>query len=74
MPTYVYECDEGHEVEVQQRITEDPLTECPKRVPLGANTSLLAAACRQPCRRIIQPAAFVLRGNDWGRDGYSSNG
>ena len=30
MPTYVYKCKKcGKEFEVEQRITEDPLTKCP---------------------------------------------
>ena len=30
MPTYEYRCKEcGHELEIQQSFTDDPLTECP---------------------------------------------
>ena len=29
MPTYSYKCEEGHEFEVWQKITEEPLAECP---------------------------------------------
>ncbi len=29
MPTYVYRREDGTRFEIQQRITEDPLTECP---------------------------------------------
>ena len=31
MPTYVYKCDScGHEFEIHQAFTDDPLTKCPK--------------------------------------------
>lgn len=30
MPTYVYRREDGTTFEIEQRITEDPLTECPE--------------------------------------------
>jgi len=59
MPIYVYECKVCEEVfEVEQRITEDALTDC----GCGAKGSL---------RRLIQPVGVVFNGagfhiNDYG--------
>lgn len=30
MPTYEYRCADGHEFEVFQKMSDDPLTECPE--------------------------------------------
>lgn len=68
MPTYVYECDKGHTVEVVQRITEDALTECPHE---DQSYDLCAVLCLAPCRRVIQAPGIVLKGSGWARDGYS---
>jgi putative FmdB family regulatory protein len=53
MPIYEYECRHcGHEFEEMQRITADPLTECP--------------ACGEPqAHRIISRTNFVLKGSGW---------
>ena len=59
MPTYVNRCDEGHEFETVQSMKDDPI----KRCQFGE--------CREPCRRVIQPAGIVLKGGGWARDGYS---
>ena len=58
MPTYEYECSNGHQFEVVQRITEDPLERC--------------QLCRAKVRRLISPAAFILKGGGWYADGYGS--
>ena len=51
MPTYVYECKScAKTIEVDQRITEDPLTDC----DCGAKGSL---------KRIIQPTAVMFKGS-----------
>ncbi len=48
MATYVYECREcGYTFEVQQRMSEDPLTVCPE--------------CSGPIHRVVQ-APTVMRG------------
>jgi len=52
MPTYTYrglECK--HEIEVQQRISDDPLTECPR--------------CKKPTKRVIVSGNFILKGEKW---------
>ena len=60
MPTYVYECDEGHEVEVVQSIHDEPLTKCPEE--LDDNLTVVRVPCGQPCRRVIQSVFFKIDG------------
>ncbi len=50
MPTYVYECSACAAVfEAEQRIIEDPLTEC-------------TVCGKGPVKRIIQPTAVMFKG------------
>lgn len=57
MPIYEYACERcGKEFEVQQRITEDPLTE--------------HEGCGGAVRRLISLTAFSLRGDGWYSDHY----
>ncbi len=58
MPTYEYECSNGHRFEVVQPITEDPLERCQD--------------CSAQVRRLISAAAFILKGGGWYSDGYGS--
>ena len=53
MPIYEYRCDScGHELEKLQRISDDPLKDCPE--------------CAEPAlRRLISPAGFRLKGSGW---------
>ena len=60
MPTYEYECTKGHQFEVDQRISEDPLKTC--------------RVCRSKVRRLISSTSFVLKGGGLYADGYSSGG
>jgi putative FmdB family regulatory protein len=46
MPTYEYECVNGHRFEIVQRMSEEPLTVCPK--------------CKAKTRRIIQGGIGVI--------------
>src|ERR671911_387499 len=61
MPTYEYECPEGHAFEKFQKITEKPRTKCP--------------VCGKPAtRKISGGAGLVFRGSgfyitDYGKDG-----
>jgi putative FmdB family regulatory protein len=59
MPTYAYACDTcGHEFEREQRITEEPLKNCPE--------------CGKPtARRMIAGTGFILKGGGWESDLYS---
>ncbi len=59
MPTYEYECTNGHSFEVVQRITEDPLKRC--------------KVCRAKAQRLISASNFILKGGGWYSDGYSSS-
>ncbi|WP_228856083.1 FmdB family zinc ribbon protein [Desulfomarina profundi] len=59
MPVYEYECRECENVfEVQQRISDDPLTHCPE--------------CDGPVRKLVSMSSFQLKGGGWYADGYSS--
>lgn len=61
MPTYTYECPECKlTYEIQQRITDDALSEC--TMCHGA----------KPVRLITTSAPPVLKGGGWYKDGYSS--
>jgi len=58
MPTYEYLCDDcGYHFDVVQRITEDPLKECPK--------------CKGQVKRLINCTNFMLKGDGWYRSGYT---
>ncbi len=62
MPIYEYACGKcGHEFEVEQRITADPVKTCPE--------------CRaRKVKRLISQTSFVLKGGGWYSDLYSSSG
>ena len=53
MPIYEYECHLcGHRLEKLQKISEQPLTDCP--------------ACEEPAlRKLVSAAAFRLKGGGW---------
>lgn len=62
MPIYEYECDNcGKQLEVIQKFSDEPLSECPgcKQSSLHKKTSM---------------AAFHLKGGGWYKDGYTDNG
>ena len=48
MPVYGYRCSRGHHFEVQQRITEAPLAECPE--------------CGAPVTRVFYPVGIIFKG------------
>ena len=49
MPIYTYRCKEcDHEFEVRQRMTDDPLTECP--------------VCQGEIRRVVNSVGVVFKG------------
>jgi putative FmdB family regulatory protein len=48
MPVYGYRCTHGHRFEVQQRITEPPLTQCPE--------------CGAPVTRVFYPVGIIFKG------------
>ena len=50
MPTYEYRCKScGHELEVQQAFTDEPLTECP--------------ACEGPLRKVYGNVGIAFKGS-----------
>ena len=60
MPVYEYECPACEKIlEVQQRMADDPLTQCPE--------------CDGPVKKIMSRSSFQLKGGGWYADGYSSN-
>jgi putative FmdB family regulatory protein len=48
MPVYGYRCTRGHHFEVQQRITEAPLSQCPE--------------CGAPVTRVFYPVGIIFKG------------
>ena len=48
MPVYGYRRSRGHHFEVQQRITEPPLTQCPE--------------CGAPVTRVFYPVGIIFKG------------
>ena len=58
MPTYEYRCDNcGHELTVEQRITEPKLTTCPQ-------------CSEEKLVRLISGGNFILKGGGWYADLY----
>lgn len=62
MPTYKYRCKEcGHEFEKRQRMSDEPLTECP--------------VCGSEVRRVVGTVGIVFKGSGfYVTDNRSSNG
>jgi putative FmdB family regulatory protein len=59
MPIYEYECTSCCKIiEVIQRMTEEPLTNCPD--------------CAGPVNKLVSKSSFQLKGGGWYADGYSS--
>ncbi len=59
MPIYEYRCNNGHTVEVMQRMSEDPLSSC--------------TTCHAPVQRVFHPVAVHFKGSgfyttDYGKD------
>ena len=60
MPTYEYKCKSCQKHwEQEQRITEDPVTECPH------------CHSQEAKRLISKTASFQLMGGGWAGEGYS---
>jgi putative FmdB family regulatory protein len=63
MPVYGYRCTNGHHFEIQQRITEPPLTVCPQ--------------CGAPVTRVFYPVGIIFKGGGFYKTdsrGASSDG
>jgi putative FmdB family regulatory protein len=61
MPIYEYRCTSCHDdFEVTQRITDAPLTDCPK--------------CQGRLEKLISQTSFVLKGSGWYMTDYARKG
>ena len=65
MPIYEYRCEDGHEFEVFQNMTDDPVTAC--------------EVCGKPVQRVFSPVAVHYKGSgfyttDYARKGKSASG
>ncbi len=59
MPIYEYRCDNGHEIEVMQRMTDDPLAEC--------------TVCGAPVQRVFHPVAVHFKGSGFYNTDYGKS-
>ena len=61
MPLYEYQCEScGHRSEELQRLSDPPLTTCPK--------------CQGPYRKLISAPAFQFKGSGWYVTDYARSG
>jgi len=60
MPIYEYGCEHCGVFEEMQRITDPPLTKCPK--------------CKRKVRRLISQTSFQLKGSGWYVTDYARKG
>ncbi len=62
MPIYEYRCpDCGHEFEQLQRMSDDPIKDCPECSESGV-------------KKLISRTSFVLKGGGWYKDHYGLKG
>ena len=59
MPIYEYRCDNGHTLEVMQRMSDDPLSSC--------------TTCRAPVQRVFHPVAVHFKGSGFYTTDYGRN-
>ena len=57
MPIYEYRCEKGHEFEVIQRMSDDPVTECEE--------------CGAPVERVFNPVAVHFKGSGFYTTDYA---
>jgi putative FmdB family regulatory protein len=60
MPIYVYRCPNGHEFEVIQSMSEDPVSRCEE--------------CGAPVERVFQPIAVHFKGSGFYTTDYAKSG
>src|ERR671933_2127720 len=58
MPIYEYRCENGHLFEVMQKITDDPVTECPED--------------GSPVQRVFHPVAVHFKGSGFYNTDYGT--
>src|SRR4051794_4853702 len=59
MPIYEYRCENGHHVEVMQKITDDPLTHC--------------ETCGAALQRVFHPVAVHFKGSGFYNTDYGTS-
>lgn len=71
MPTYEYECERCGPFEVEQKISEPPLTRCPRTMREAVRGGFSKEPCDGNVKRLIPSAtSFILKGPGWFKDGY----
>lgn len=60
MPIYEYRCRNGHEFEVFQSMSEDPVSRCPE--------------CDAPVERVFHPVAVHFKGSGFYSTDYAPSG
>ena len=61
MPIYEYRCEDcGHRIEIIQKFSDPPLTECSR--------------CKGPLSKVIAPPALQFKGSGWYITDYSDKG
>ncbi|HEV7732988.1 MAG TPA: zinc ribbon domain-containing protein [Candidatus Binatia bacterium] len=60
MPIYEYRCEHCGDFEQNQRISDPPLSKCPK--------------CRRKVRKLISSTSFQLKGSGWYVTDYGRSG
>ena len=58
MPIYEYRCDRGHQFEVTQKMTDDPVLSC--------------ARCDAPVQRVFHPVAVHFKGKGFYNTDYGT--
>jgi putative FmdB family regulatory protein len=62
MPIYEYRCDDcGHEMEVIQKMSDDPLSDCPSCNGRGL-------------RKLVSAGAFQIKGSGWYATDFKNGG
>lgn len=64
MATFEYKCEECGEFEVEQKISDDPLSFCPLCKEKGKESP--------PPKKLISLSSFALKGGGWADSGYSN--
>ena len=58
MPIYEYRCENGHNFEVMQRMTDDPVSSC--------------QTCDAPVQRVFHPVAVHFKGSGFYNNDYGT--
>ena len=58
MPIYEYRCERGHQFEVMQRMTDDPVQSCTR--------------CEAPVQRVFHPVAIHFKGKGFYNTDYGT--